>query len=404
MHRVSRAFSSNARRPLRGIIFDMDGTLTKPNLDFKEMYQKCGVPLSDDLLVSIAKMPQEQAAAARAVLAEMEAEGRRTLELFPGAAECCRWLQQHGIRMALVTRNTAETVTHLHAAHWEPAGLQPFEPAISRDTANIPAKPDPAALHAIAAQWDVSRMDELVMVGDSLPNDVGFGKAAGTATALVDSGRRHVDAAKGDGAGDPDFCVENLALLPQLLWKHFDIESGSSVTPGAQKFDKPTAETAAASAAANGDVDALRALPTEQLDAVDATGNTPLIWAAQTGHANCVEHLLSRGAAVNSVGFLGATAVSRASRFGHMDSLALLLAAPGVDCDLANLKLQSPLHFAAFKHKPAAVEMLLAHGANTLVLDRKGRTPAEDTSDAAIRESILAVRAKQMATPSLWQP
>ena len=71
-----------------------------------------------------------------------------------------------------------------------------------------------------------------------------------TATALVDSGRRHVDAAKGDGAGDPDFCVENLALLPQLLWKHFDIESGSSVTPGAQKFDKPTAETAAASAAA----------------------------------------------------------------------------------------------------------------------------------------------------------
>ena len=32
---------AKASRPvLRGVIFDMDGTLTKPNLDFTEMYRR----------------------------------------------------------------------------------------------------------------------------------------------------------------------------------------------------------------------------------------------------------------------------------------------------------------------------------------------------------------------------
>ena len=137
---------SAGRPKLRGVIFDMDGTLTKPNLDFKEMYERCGVPRSQDILEAIARMPPAEAATANAVIDEMEAEGRRTLELFPGAAECCMWLQRHGIKTALVTRNTALTVAHLHQELW-PAGLQPFAPTISRDDAGVPPKPDPTALH-----------------------------------------------------------------------------------------------------------------------------------------------------------------------------------------------------------------------------------------------------------------
>ena len=87
----------------------------------------------------------------------------------------------------------------------------------------------------------------------------------------------------------------------------------------------------------------------------------------------------------------------RASRRGHVEALRALLAAPGVDADQPNEKLQSPMHFAAFKRNPEAVEVLLGHGANTLVLDRKGRTPAEDTSDEAICSVILEARARQMA-------
>ena len=50
--------TSAASRPvLRGVVFDMDGTLTRPNLDFSEMYRRCGVPMSADILEAVAAMP-----------------------------------------------------------------------------------------------------------------------------------------------------------------------------------------------------------------------------------------------------------------------------------------------------------------------------------------------------------
>ena len=55
-------------------------------------------------------------------------------------------------------------------------------------------------------------------------------------------------------------------------------------------------------------------------------------------------------------------------------------------------------HFAAFKRKPAAVAALLAHPTcDPFVLDRKGRTPAEDTSDEAIRAAIIAAQEQVLA-------
>ena len=50
---------ATASRPvLRGVIFDMDGTLTKPNLDFTEMYRRVRAPLN----LSYARDPAGQAA------------------------------------------------------------------------------------------------------------------------------------------------------------------------------------------------------------------------------------------------------------------------------------------------------------------------------------------------------
>lgn len=104
----------------------MDGTLTKPNLDFKEMYARCGVDRKLDILAEIAAMPPDRAREAHAVIEEMEEEGRRNLALERGAAELCGWLRYHGIPMALVTRNTRHTVDHMHKALWKPLGLPEF--------------------------------------------------------------------------------------------------------------------------------------------------------------------------------------------------------------------------------------------------------------------------------------
>ena len=57
----------------------------------------------------------------------------------------------------------------------------------------------------------------------------------------------------------------------------------------------------------------------------------------------------------------------------------------------------TPVQPQAFKRKPEAVAVLLQYGANTLVLDRKGRTPAEDTKDMSIRAAILEARAAALA-------
>lgn len=54
------------------------------------------------------------------------------------------------------------------------------------------------------------------------------------------------------------------------------------------------------------------------------------------------------------------------------------------------------LHACAEGHAEV-VRLLLEHGASTTVTDRKGRTPAEDTKSAEIRETILAERARRMA-------
>lgn len=82
----------------------------------------------------------------------------------------------------------------------------------------LPAKPDPAAMFAIAKVWGVPVGPGLVMVGDSPSNDVAFGKAAGVSTVLLDSSRKHEE---GLGPNTPDLHVQSLAELPHLFAEHF---------------------------------------------------------------------------------------------------------------------------------------------------------------------------------------
>ena len=204
--------TASSKRPLRGIVFDMDGTLTTPNLDFAEMYKRCGVAPSDDLLEAVSKMDDAGQAKAHKVIENMEDEGRRTLNLEPGVLELADWLRFHKVPCALVTRNSALSVEHFMIRLWSPLGLPPLSPAISRDDA-LPPKPDPAALKAIAEDWKASP-SELLMVGDSPSNDVVFGKRFGCATALVDSGRKHLEVEAGK-------TLESPGELDLFLWSSF---------------------------------------------------------------------------------------------------------------------------------------------------------------------------------------
>lgn len=379
------AFSTSmpsTRFTLRGVIFDMDGTLTVPNLDFVEMYRRCGVRRDQDILAAVESMDLLEKQKSLDIIDEMEEEGRRTLRLMPGAVELGRWLHHHGLPMALVTRNSNKTVQVFEERLWNPVG-QKFSPTISRDS-HLPPKPDPASLQHIAQEWAIP-FESLVMVGDSPNNDVCCGKAAGVTTALVDiHGRYNQESNCG-----ADIHVSNLWQLPSVLWSSYDILGELGVN-SLTKHPAPAPQSAAALAAVSGDIGAL--LKQSDIYKADNTGNTPLIWASDAGQTHVVEALLNKLDAedhVNTRGYLGATAVCRASRRGHVDILEMLLQSQA-NPNVPNDKLQYPLHFAAFQRHAKAVSVLLQHGANPLELDRKGRTPAQDTSDKSIQDTITS--------------
>jgi len=383
------------------------------------MYRRCGVDPSQDILQVIAALPDEtQRQAKLQIIRDMEETAAQTLQLMPGAPEVLQWLRAHSIPTALVTRNTLRSVQVLQERLSLSTGNKCyFDVIVARDShAELPAKPDPTALRWIARDcWKIHDDDDLTaicMVGDSLENDCAFGRAAGTTTALLTSGGGRASSEQQANDNDnntsnmvADITVQQLYHLPRQLWQQFEIESTLGTNVPLLKYDLPQPTNAATRAAFAGDLDAFVTVTTKAAalrHAADGTGNTPLIWAADAGHAHIVDHLLlllssssndddtgNSSRMIDARGYLGATAVCRAARRGHTDILERLIAA-GANLDVPNEKLQYPLHFAAFKENRAAVELLLKSGVNTKVLDRKGRIPAEDTKNEAIRERILA--------------
>ena len=379
----------------------MDGTLTVPNLDFAEMYDRCGVDRSGDILRAIVAMPPEQAAKANQIVEEMEEEGRRTLQLMPGAVSMLQWLAYHQIPTALVTRNTyASTQRLLELLQEADPRLPPFEPIISRDfEPTLPPKPDAAALEHIAKVWDIELSEDIVMVGDSPANDIVFGKNAGVSTALLWQRKPTVFQA----SERADITICHIAQLPKQLYEQYNLET-------AAKYPEPMAEpkpmSDAAKAAYTGDFGAIQSIPVEHLFLTDKDNNTPLIWASEAGHDHVVNCILDKIASeignndkskhataysyINLRGYRGATALSRAVRQGHQAVLKALLKHPiaQANVNLPNCKQQYPLHIAAFRQHHSIVEILLEAGADPHVVDHKGRTPREDTKCPKIKEML----------------
>ena len=160
---------------MRAVIFDMDGTLTKPCLDFDAIRAEMGMP-PEPILEAMARMSAEERARADAILVRHEAEAAANSELNDGAAETIRALAGHGMRMALLTRNSRVSVAKVLSVH----GL-PFDHVYTREDG--PLKPSPEPVATLCRALAVPPAETLV-VGDYL-FDILAGKAAGAPTALI---------------------------------------------------------------------------------------------------------------------------------------------------------------------------------------------------------------------------
>ncbi|KAI3426065.1 hypothetical protein D9Q98_008033 [Chlorella vulgaris] len=210
------------RRVVKGIVFDMDGTLTKAVIDFAEMRRSVAAvggldSLSGDILDIIASWPAEQQQAAHAAIAVVEAKALRDMQLMPGVLELSSFLDERQVPRALVTRNVNSSIEFFHRHHFT---LPPFTPALSREFA--PYKPDPASLLHIAQRWSV-QPGELVMIGDSAKDDIVCGNRAGALTILLDEERRWDSAEQLQGEERPHFIARTLQDVQQLLEQQVEL-------------------------------------------------------------------------------------------------------------------------------------------------------------------------------------
>ncbi|XP_012077642.1 haloacid dehalogenase-like hydrolase domain-containing protein At2g33255 isoform X2 [Jatropha curcas] len=220
----SMAISAKAR--LRGVVFDMDGTLTVPVIDFAAMYKsvlgedeyrrvKAENPSGIDILHHIESWSADKQRKALEIITDFERQGLDRLQIMPGAVELCGFLDSKKIRRGLITRNVMEAVDLFHLK----SGMI-FSPALSREFR--PYKPDPAPLLHICSMWEV-QPNEVMMVGDSLKDDVACGKRAGAFTCLLDEKGRYSSHDFTNLDLQPDFTVSSLAEIHSLLESNFDL-------------------------------------------------------------------------------------------------------------------------------------------------------------------------------------
>jgi len=188
---------------VRGVIFDLDGTLIDSALDFDQMRADMEFEPGQFILETLEAIPEgPRKERCREILQVHEYRGAMAATMVPGARELVDELTSLGIPQAILTRNS-RAMTELALRRLD---LQ-FSLVLTREDA--PPKPDPAGLLAICRAWNVDVTD-VVFVGD-FQFDVLAGRRAGMTTIL------YAPAERPDYAHEADFVVPHLSEITRVL-------------------------------------------------------------------------------------------------------------------------------------------------------------------------------------------
>jgi len=190
---------------IRGIVFDLDGTLVDSRLDFARMRADMGLPAGQPILEAIEQLVAVEAERCRDILHRHELAGAERATLLPGVAALLAALEQRGVPLAIATRNSRRVAETTLARVGLAADL-----LLTRDDG--PIKPDPWPLLFACQQWRLEPQ-EVVMIGDYV-FDIECGQAAGSRTVLL--AETHGLDADGSGFG-ADLVLRSLADYPRLL-------------------------------------------------------------------------------------------------------------------------------------------------------------------------------------------
>ncbi|MGH7965836.1 MAG: HAD family hydrolase [Candidatus Binatia bacterium] len=166
-------------RPVRAVAFDLDGTLTRPYLDFARLRQQLGIA-DGDILQWLAELPPAEQEQARQLVEVFEQDGVEQVAWNEGASETVQAVRAMKLPLAIVTRNSRASLTAVcHRLDIK------VDLLVAREDAQ--PKPHPACLHYTARQLGIP-IESLLIVGD-FRHDIEAGKAAGAITVLLTNSR-----------------------------------------------------------------------------------------------------------------------------------------------------------------------------------------------------------------------
>ena len=143
---------------LQAILFDMDGTLTVPHIDWKSLRARVGVPEGAGIMEHIYGLPPDEARRAEGIVRETELEAAEAAVPNEGLAELFEGLDRLPLRRALITNNHREAMERVVAAF----GLS-FDVMLCREDGLL--KPAPDLLWLALERLGVTA-GEAVFVGD----------------------------------------------------------------------------------------------------------------------------------------------------------------------------------------------------------------------------------------------
>ena len=189
---------------IKAVIFDLDGTITRPFFDFDAIREEMGLaPDSGPILETMQKMTTSQRKHAEFILTSHENRAVTESNLNDHARETLAALRQKDISIGILTRNkrpNAEAIARKHNLT--------FDAIVDREDG--PVKPDAFGVLNLCRQFSAAPAQTLV-VGDYL-YDLLSAKAAGAIAVLL---KTHKECDQ--FAAHADFTINSLDKILDII-------------------------------------------------------------------------------------------------------------------------------------------------------------------------------------------
>lgn len=189
---------------IKAVIFDLDGTITEPYLNFDMIRSEIGLSSNaGPLLEAMEKMPPVERKKAEKILYKHEQLAIEHSKLNIGASETLKKLRHKKIKIGVMTRNTRSNASAVAKKH----NIK-FDAVVDRNDG--PVKPDPFGVKRLCEFFQVKPQQALV-VGDYL-FDLQSAKAAGAKAVLIKTGKNPEQF-----ASFADFIIDKLPEIIDII-------------------------------------------------------------------------------------------------------------------------------------------------------------------------------------------